>query len=278
VRQSRWAAVVLGVLAAACTGGFTSGSIPDSVDRTLAALPQVVTFAAETGSYRTHLDVRATGAVDAAGGRYRLTVRFPKLPPPGDPGAQSIELPRRYDVVVDAGTAYVKARGLGSPLHADTPWLKVAVAAAAPASAQLAVDRWAPYDPVALVQALRGITGDLREIGTESIDGAKVTRRRGTLDVAAALRAAPPEALAQVGAALDGLRARFGAASFPVDLWVDDDGLIHRVRFALGLRNAAGGPSPGTVTFTVDLSKATEPTSVTVPPADRVDDVTRASG
>jgi hypothetical protein len=266
------------VLAAACTGGFATGSIPESIDRTLAALPHLQTTASETRSYRSDLDVRATGTYDAKTGRYRLAVRFPKLPRPGDPGATSIELPRRYDVIVDSGTVYVRARSLGARFDTRRPWLKADTATADPLATQLLLTRWAPYDPVAIVQTLRGIAGDLKEIGTETIDGTKQTHFRGTLDIAAAVRTVPPEAVARVTATADELRARFGVTTFPVDLWVDDDGLIRRVRFALAVDSRIGTRSPTAVTFTVDLSKVDAPTTVAPPPAERVADVTHATG
>jgi hypothetical protein len=265
------------MLMAACTGGFTTGSIPDSIERSLAALPHLETTATEAHSYRADLDVRAAGTFDATTGRYRLDIRFPRQPPPGDPGATSIELPRRYDVIVDSGTVYVRARSLGSRFDTRKPWLKAQTATADALAAQLLLTRWAPYDPVALVQLLRGITGDLKEIGTEPTDGATTTHFRGTLDLSKAAAAAPPESAPRVSATADELRAQFGAGMFPVDLWVDDDALIRRIRFALSVDDDTRAASPATVTLTVDLSKPNRPASVALPPADRVADVTSAT-
>jgi hypothetical protein len=279
VRQSRWAALLLGALLAACTGGYGTKSVPDSIDRTLAALPRLTTTSTETHSYRTPLDVRAVAGYDAASGRYRLVVRFPKQPPPGDPGATSIELPRRYDLVVAGDQVYLRSPSLAGRFGTQKAWLRTSSADAGPLAAQLLLSRWAPYDPVAILQLVRGIRGDLTTVGEQqTVDGVATTHYRATVQTAAAVSEAPAAARSRIAATADALAARFGASSFPADLWVDGDALIRRVRFGLRVADATRGGPPIDVTVTVDLAAADHEVTVEVPPANQVAGVTNARG
>jgi hypothetical protein len=277
VRQSRWAALLLGALLAACTAGYGTSSIPDSIDRTLAALPRLQTASTEARSYRTALDVRATAVYDVASGRYRLVVRFPKQPPPGDPGATSIALPRRYDLVVAGDRVYLRSPALTGRFMTRKTWLSASTSAAGPLASQLLLERWAPYDPVAILQLLRGIRGDLTTVAEhETVGGVAATHYRASVATEAAASAAPAGARARVRATADALAARFGAPSFPVDFWVDGDGLVRRVRFDLRVGDATRGGSPTDTSFTVDLSATRQPVSVAAPAAGQVADVTNA--
>jgi len=280
VRQSRWAALIVGALLTSCTGGYGTKSIPDSIDRTLAALPRLQTASIETSSFRTPLDVRATATYDAASGRYRLVVRFPKQPAPGDPGATSIELPRRYDLVVAGDQVYVRSSpSLDGRFPTRKPWLKTTTTGAGPLASQLLLERWSAYDPVAILHLLRGIQGDLTTVAEdEKVGDVSTTHYRATVHTDAAVRGAPAAARSRVRATADALAARFGATSFPADVWVDGDGLIRRVRFGLRIVDGTRGGSPAEVTFTVDLDTARNAVTVELPPADQVADVTYARG
>ncbi|MBM3677955.1 MAG: hypothetical protein FJW96_08745 [Actinobacteria bacterium] len=102
------------------------------------------------------------------------------------------------------------------------------------------------------------------KLETGEVAGVRATRYRVVLDVARAAAKVP--AFGKQITALEGatgIRLR----QLKYDVWIDGDGLLRRVRFAIPLASeAARGSSTTTMTFT-DFN---QPVEVTAPPADLV--------
>ena len=107
-----------------------------------------------------------------------------------------------------------------------------------------------------LLESLRG-AGDVKLIGSERIDGVDTDHFHATIDVAKALEKVKPGPLrdmAQKGMAEMG-------ASYPVDVWIDHDGLPRRYALKISTKQFA-------VSETVDYTDFGTTIHVEKPPAD----------
>lgn len=268
------AAILLGTGASACMGGFSSASLPDAVERTRARASRMEISVTARGVLPHRLRLSGSAMVDVRTGRLRMSLRFPPLPPPGDPGAGDIKLPRRVEVVIDGSTVYAGSEGLVHRLGAGTRWVRLDTDRARPEALDLVVARWAAYEPAWLLEALRGVSGSLATAGSERVGGADTTHYRGNLDARAAVDRARAGIRRQVGVALEQIRRMAGVVSFPIDLWVDREGLIRRVRYQLDLPGLGRDGEPPKLTCTVDFGGLGELVDVPLPPAGRITDVT----
>lgn len=103
-------------------------------------------------------------------------------------------------------------------------------------------------------------TGTVRSVGTDVIDGARTTHYVATIDPSKLSGASKLEQLADV-------------TYEPVDVWVDAQGLVRRMRLAYAA--AAGGTAVSTET-TMEFARYGEPVSVHVPSAAETFDATDA--
>jgi len=125
-------------------------------------------------------------------------------------------------------------------------------------------------DPREALDILRGFSGDLEQVGRESVRGVDTTHYRATLD---------PEKIAAevgkskgggdlVGGLVDQVK-QAGLREIPVDVWVDDDMLLRRLELKVSSTQS------GDATFTMELYDYGEPVDVTPPPADQVADASQ---
>jgi hypothetical protein len=263
-----------------CTHGYSSSSVADSVDRTLARASELSVVAVTRGELARVTTARGHAVVDLRTGAARLSMTFTKLPPPGDPGAHSIELATRVQVVVSGQTLYVRAPGLGALVGATTTWVGAKTDAVDPSTAELLQGRWAAFEASWIIASLRGVSGGLSDVGGERMGGVATTHYRATLRAVTAVERAPAGERRFVGLVMDAIRRQFGVVSFPVDFWVDPVGLIRQVRYSLRLAAPAGTRRTTSVSCTVQVVALDGHASVSTPPPGRVTDVTdrRPSG
>lgn len=91
--------------------------------------------------------------------------------------------------------------------------------------------------PAALLAQLEGASGDLEEIGTEEIRGVETTHLRVTVDTAAAIEQADPSVREQLRSYAE---ATGLPDSYPMELWIGEDGLVRRIRTVLDVAGADG--------------------------------------
>lgn len=123
----------------------------------------------------------------------------------------------------------------------------------------------AAQNPTSALDLLRS-SSDFSEVGKETIGGIQTTHYHGTVDL---------EKAAAAGGAASGAIQRLvqmGAPTqYPMDVWVDDSGLIRR--FSQSYNQELGGKSMSLET-TMDMSDYGLPVNVSAPPADEVFDAT----
>jgi hypothetical protein len=149
----------------------------------------------------------AQGAVDNRASRAQLTV---------DLGSQG-----STELVLDGSVLYARLDGLRHAPPLATPWLSADLeTVGAMLGDRLGeLTEWAEDGPSRVLEQLRAV-GEVEELGSEDVRGVETTRYRALVR--------PPGAPAE--------------RTLPVDVWIDGDGLVRRLRAA-----------DGTETVTVEL-------------------------
>ncbi len=142
------------------------------------------------------------------------------------------------DAVIQGTQLYVRSPLFADGLPKGKTWLKLDLSKQASAQG-LDLTKLAAQDPAQTLARLSQL-GNVKEIGTEQVDGVETTHYRGRL-----------------------ARQTAGATAGPFDVWVGkDDGYVRRVQFATG----AAGSTPSTH-LTMDLSDFGKDVIITVPSA-----------
>ena len=145
---------------------------------------------------------------------------------------------------VSKGTAlYVKSELLAAMLPPGKTWVRLDLAKLAKSqglsSTLFSLD---PSESLAQLQSLKNVT----KVGTEQVGGASTTHYKAAIDVSK-------------------LPATAKAGSGTYDVWIGDDGYVHRVRVTIASKSS-------NATVTTDLSGYGTKVTATVPPASQVYD------
>jgi hypothetical protein len=126
-------------------------------------------------------------------------------------------------------------------------------------------------DPSQGLQFLRGVTG-IQAVGDEEVRGVPTTHYTGVVDL---------ESLAEKDPALKGtidqLVAQTGLRRIPVDVWVDDENFVRRMKQSF--EGASFGPGMQLdMTMTTELYDFGSDVNIDVPPPDEVADLSELIG
>jgi len=228
-------------LAAAACGGSKSGSTSTAAqpDDPLAAVKGAARKTTQSGSEHVKLSGRvlATGQTITftGGGDFDTKTRL---------GSMSVDLSAgginsAIDEVSHGTVVYVKSDLLAAMLPAGKKWVKLDLAKTAKA-AGVDISSFLSQDPAQSLTQLQSLR-DVTKVGEAQIDGAATTHYRARID-------------------LSKLKVAATAGTGRYDVWIGDDGYVHRVKAIV----TTGGD---TSTVTTDLSAFGERVSVAVPPA-----------
>lgn len=257
--------------AAAVTLVLAACGSPSSTQRDAA---DVVALAAETmrdaGSMSFTMDMAmsgegfsmemdAEGAMDMENRLGQITMQMPGFF--GFGGADtSIEMRLIDDVM------YMKIPDVGGTagLPQGKTWMRVDLNDVGGGLA--AGDPFSSSDPTAYADFLRGVSGDVETVGQEDIRGHATTHYRAEVDLGKALEQLPKEQQDLAGEQLEAFKDQFGVGSMPIDVWIDNDGLIWRESFVMELGES------GRMTMSFDVLEYGVPVEVEEPPAGEVID------
>jgi len=187
------------------------------------------------------------------------------LPDFDDPAGWKIE------VVQDGKVGYVRFPAISKSLPSGKTWIRAD-------GRNLKVDGFdvgglqqsASPDPRQLLEILKAAGGTVETLGTETLRGTDTTHYRATLD---------PAQIAKLGVGqnpdlaplTEGLSGASGLADVPVDVWLDDRGLVRKLSLSLsGLQSGTSQQGHASVGF--ELWDYGEDVSIDVPPASEVVD------
>ncbi|MGH2580309.1 MAG: hypothetical protein ACRDGP_05585 [Actinomycetota bacterium] len=184
----------------------------------------------------------------------------------------------RIEMLIDEDQVYMR-RGFFDELLSQLPgrreWLFVDLTSSDPAVDQFrSLSTWQNKASL-LLYFLLGGSGQVRELGSEEVDGVSTTHYALTADLDRALAEAPAEVADSLQANIEELEAGGVQTELDADVWVDDDRLIRRVGYVYRLSDAGGG---GQMTATVTFSGFGEPIEFDVPDPGQVAPVTQLQG
>jgi hypothetical protein len=122
-------------------------------------------------------------------------------------------------------------------------------------------------DPSQALQLLSGAE-DFEEVGKEDVRGAETTHYRGTVDMSRVAANAPEDLQDDIRKIVE----QTGDTTVPMDIWIDGDGLVRRLRWTQHL------PQGTTMTIEEELYDFGVDVDAQPPPADEVLDLTALLG
>lgn len=243
----------LAVLAAGCGSKVAPGTVAAAVTDTKGQTARV-TVTATIQMTGMSISVKETGAFDFARSRGVLRMRAP-----GGMASEALFIPPRTYLKIGGGRAHL-------PLPRGKSWIAIPSGA----SDGLWTSALGPFggpDPRDLLASLTAISRSVTKLGATVIRGVRVTGYRVSID--------PAKAAARVPRwQRPGFRAfarNLGRALIPVEVWVDQQNLVRRVRLSLhppeGPSGMPRGLAGGRITQTVDFYDFGVPVRVSAPPA-----------
>jgi hypothetical protein len=213
----------------------------------------------------SQLHVTGEGAFDYPGRKGKLSLHIP-LTGPGSP-------PTTVDSVMAGTVVYQHLPAeLGANLPKGKSWIKLDVSQL---SGTGGVPQAQSSDPTQAMQFLRGVSGDVTEVGKEKVRGEDTTHYKATLDLEKAAQAA-----GQNRDAVEEQIKQLGTKSIPADIWIDGDGRMRRMHYAIDVKGAQAAAVGGQakVAVTLELFEFGTEVSAEPPPADQVADVSSLLG
>lgn len=231
------------------------------------------------------LKMTGSGSVDGVAGRSHITMDMRDLvqllSASGDASAEELAAvvgDGVIEVVQDGTTVYMRFPFFSELLGAKTPWVSMV----APDGSQAGLEDLGlgslggfgafgdpTQGPESLLEGLKLLDEDVREVGAESVRGVSTTRYSGTLDLFKMLALAAPEAQAELGSMSGGMSGFL----MPFDVWIDGDGLPRRMRMTMDFSSLgfvpAGSEAPA-MSFTYEMFDYGEPVAIRIPSASEV--------
>ena len=200
---------------------------------------------------------RGSGAYNSRTGRARATLRVPSAG-----GSVKVES------VGDERTIYLRAKAISAGLPPGRHWLGVQPWLGRSSAAALAGNGSAASQ----LEMMQAVASDVEEIGEEPVRGIPTHRYRASIELSHYAQLLRQEG--KVGSARQYEQlAKLMPAPIEVEAWIDDAGLVRRVREVLTLPSQAGH-SPVTMDLRMDLFALGASPDVRLPPAREVFDST----
>jgi hypothetical protein len=207
------------------------------------------------------IELTASGTADFPRDRSRMELDFSEIAQAG--GAATAAADWRGEAVYVNDRVFVRIPGLTKALPEHVDWLLVD----ADTLAEQAGPQFNAPDPGEFVTFVDAIADDAEVVGEEAVGEADTTHFRGTVDVDELPSIARPDDRVQLASYARRLKTA-GIERFPLDVWVDDEGLVRRLRTEYeGYRT--GGPEL-TLLTTVELYDFGIDATIESPPRSRV--------
>lgn len=250
--------------------GGTFGDLVPAVEEESARFEGRMVAVGSPGSQLTEpLEVLVSGALDPERQAVRISMDMSAVARSAFGGGE-MELPPQFaemfeepmEIVTIGGSAWLRFPLLAMVTGADTDWVEVPPDEAGGLASQLGL-RSQVTSPTGLLDQLREARAEVEEVGTEDVRGVGTTHYRVQVDLSA-LADTMPEAEREQ------FRQEFGEAdALPVEVWVGDDGRLHRYRVDL---TEAGGASEEVESASVEFEFFDHGSDVDIeaPPEDQV--------
>lgn len=189
--------------------------------------------------------------------------------------AEFSDLFGEFEIRTVDGVDYIKFGFLNMFMGAETEWVSTPNE-----GEELAQDfgTSAPNDPTQYLESLSDVEGQVEDLGREELRGTEVTHYRLQVDAESYLSDLSEEERAELNQ-----QGPLPTGQFPLELWIDDDGLVHRFLMtidgsAVAEESVAEGESFDTMTMQFDFFDFGGSVTIEAPPADQVTDLDSLEG
>lgn len=215
------------------------------------------------------IPMKGSGALDPKGRRGRLL--FDSAGPLAAAGGGD----GKIEQIFEGDVIYMKMPAIAKQLGGDKEWLRVDVQAAGRA---LGVDparfgQLGGNDPRRMLDQIRSVSGDVKEVGSEKVRGTDTTHYEAEVDLRKYPDSLPEKDREQARVAVEQLIDQTGSPTYPMDLWIDGDDLVRRVRVAYQF-DVPGQQDGAKFQMTMEFYDFGTPIDVKPPPAKDVQDLT----
>lgn len=262
-------------VAAVSSGACAKGGAGD-VSATQAILIAAPGRTIDAGSARIAVDAAVQGQTKgtfAGQGAFAFKTEQGRLEL--DLGPLGLAGATRTEVLLDGDVVFLKLGG-ALPGLGQRPWVRIDLSQLKKGQGDgiEALRQLRANDPRAVINELRGATGDAEKVGTESVRGIETTHYRATVDLDEAAAASPDG----VRDGLTEVARQLGTPKLPVEAWLDAEGRLRRLRYTIDLADLddeapAKGAGTGTVVATLELFDFGAEVAVAPPPADQTTDL-----
>jgi len=228
----------------------------------------------EAGSFRFEVSGRAgvgdrqvettmRGAIDPAAGRASISTGTGERVGLG-----------AMETIVDGGDVYLRLGPLVDALDVPTPWARVELGGLGAGTAELpGLVPGRPDAMLDLLDLLAELGAPPTEVERVELGGVSVRHLRAEVSIGQLLDQLPADDRDQLRDRLDeqGFDPSGLGGPLRVDLWSDDDDLLHRIRLSSEGPDVEGAPT--SVEVQLDILDHGEPVDIALPPADEVTDL-----
>jgi hypothetical protein len=257
-------AAVISVVAPACGESASAQEIvAGAADATNEAGTSKLTINIKTKVGDQEVNVATEGLIDYANERGRLTMDLAALGLPGASGTMEMLLMGKVIFMK------LPPQGLPAELQAK-PWVRLDIEKLAQREGFNlgSLDQLRNSNPTNTLEYLRGAADDVTEVGSEKIRGEDTTHYKATLDLTKAGEAEP-----KAKEAIDEAIKQLGTSTIPVEVWIDDEGRLRRMRYDMDLSKSPqakeSGQQLGNLHLDMELYDFGTKVDVSEPPADQ---------
>lgn len=284
----RRAVVVLAMSAVVLAGCGSSSDKPPAASPSTVSAPQggaaapgalvAASYNKITEAKTAKLDLKFQLTSGSPGGQGSADIRF------GGSGVQDFAAKKAQLTIEDPSGSQIEERLIGTTIYTKLPpaaaasprfqgkaWLKADLNKAAQQAGLGDSGAGQNTDPSQILQLLTSVSNKVEEVGPEQVRGVQTRHFRVTVDLGkqSAAQGNSPQQIQR-------LQQLLGTSTMPVDVWVDDQGLPHRLQFQLPLPKAVAGQSGmqnAKMVATEEFYDFGTPVDVSPPPADQTVDV-----
>jgi len=278
--KTGWVVVAAALVLAACSSGgggtervaavATPTGVIDAAAHTAAAKTGHVEMTIDTVANGQETHLGATGAFDADRHLFSMSLDMSSLFAASLHSRSNATSPlgSTANVIASDDVVYLDFPLFSRLIGVQTQWMSV--------PADTGASTFEIADPSAFLDFLHGTGGEVTDMGREQIRGVDTTHLHATVKLRDALDSASGAQRDRLQRALDQMGDQATAlldAGMPVDVFVDDDGMVREVAFDFSVPDSSGSTA-SKATLTIDLFDLGTDVDIEPPPADQVTDVT----
>lgn len=289
--------VATAVVVAGCGGGDTGSSAVAGQPIGFQELSRSATSSAKASSGRFSFDMSLSfpgaeepfafsgeGAFDTASERASFTIDmssfaslfgglFSGMAGPNAANAPDFDDPElwKIEAVQDGAVSYVRFPALDEQLPSGKSWIRADERASIDGFELGQFEQFTTNDPRMVLESLRAISGDVETVGTEELRGTVTTHYRATLDLRDYEKLAPAAKRDELGALVEQMTGQAGVGEIPVDVWLDEHGLVRKLALVFTVTQP-GTSESSEASLTFELWDYGEDVAIEPPPASDVVD------